>query len=369
VTAVTGLLAIAVTLAWWGRLDISPLLADVHIREGQLWRLVTSVLPHVNFLHLAYNLYWLWVFGALVEGAFGRLRTAGILLLLAVGSSAAQYALSEGGVGLSGVGYGLFGLVYVLDRAKDPRFTNAADHRVTALFIGWFFLCILLTKTGAWRIGNVAHGAGVVLGLLLGLAVVARPAWRPLASGVLVVALGLALGGATFFWPYVNLSANSLAYEGCLALQAGRNEAAAALFRRALKLDSGQAFCWYDLGIAYQRQGRWEEAAEAYGRAAALAPGRADYRKVLAGCKGRQAYDRQRAGDAEAAVRLYKEALQLGGQDALLWFNLGTAYTDRGQRESADEAFARAAALDPARARAHAAPQNAGAAPPSAEQR
>jgi len=32
----------------------------------------------------------------------------------AVGSSAAEFALFQGGIGLSGVGYGLFGLLWVL---------------------------------------------------------------------------------------------------------------------------------------------------------------------------------------------------------------------------------------------------------------
>jgi len=72
----TALLAIGVTIAWWTGTSISPLLDSAEIRRGQIWRLATSAFPHINFLHLAFNVYWLWVFGTAVERAFGHLRPA-----------------------------------------------------------------------------------------------------------------------------------------------------------------------------------------------------------------------------------------------------------------------------------------------------
>src|SRR5512133_2996627 len=98
IVAGTAILAIAVTAAWWIGRDVSVLMEDIGIRRGQLWRLLTSALPHANVLHLAFNLYWLWVFGAMVEAAYGHLKTLAILLLLSAGSSAAEYALMHGGV-------------------------------------------------------------------------------------------------------------------------------------------------------------------------------------------------------------------------------------------------------------------------------
>src|SRR5687767_2713344 len=132
VTAGTMLLAAGATLAWWRDADA---------------------------LHLAFNLYWLWVLGTLVEQSFGHVRTALLLVFLAAASGAADFALAEGGVGLSGVGYGLFGMLWVLSR-RDPRFAGAVDSGTVALFVTWFFLCIVGTYFGTMNVGNVAHGAG-----------------------------------------------------------------------------------------------------------------------------------------------------------------------------------------------------------------
>jgi len=96
-------LAIGVTIAWWAGTNISPLFENAEIRRGQLWRFTTSVLPHLDILHLAFNLYWLWMLGTTVERIYGHFRTALLILLFAIGSSSLDFAFAQGGVGLSGV--------------------------------------------------------------------------------------------------------------------------------------------------------------------------------------------------------------------------------------------------------------------------
>jgi membrane associated rhomboid family serine protease len=160
--------------------------------DGQPWRLVTSVFPHANLIHLLFNLYWLWRFGRDIEEWMGPLRYAGFFVLLAAGSSAAQLQVSIGGIGFSGVVYGMFGLLYALRRNKD----FAALHmqpQVVQLFVAWFFLCIVLTHLNVMRIGNMAHGSGAVLGWLIGQAILSR--WR--AWLVPLVGLGIVLFSLT----------------------------------------------------------------------------------------------------------------------------------------------------------------------------
>src|SRR5207253_2758605 len=128
------------------------------------WRLVTSMLPHVSLPHLVFNLYWLWVFGTFLEKSFGALRFLGIVVLFAAGSSAAEWALEGSGVGLSGVGYGLFAMLRALRRR--PEFVGVADKDTATLFTVWFFVCIVTTWIGVMNVANVAHGAGAAIGYL-----------------------------------------------------------------------------------------------------------------------------------------------------------------------------------------------------------
>ncbi len=169
VTAAVAIFAIVVTGLWWSGESIEAFFMDVRVWERwELWRAFTSTLPHANFIHLAFNLYWLWVFGAVLENVYGHLRFAGIVLLLALASGLAEFSIFYGGVGLSGVGYGLWGMLWVLER-RDARFAGTVDSQTSRTFVIWFFICIGLTVAEILPVGNVAHGAGAVMGALLGL--------------------------------------------------------------------------------------------------------------------------------------------------------------------------------------------------------
>lgn len=269
---------------WMGR-DVSFLFSDAHLRRGELWRLVTSALPHVNVLHLAFNLYWTWVFGTLVESSFGHVRTIGIFALFAAVASAAEIAIFQGGIGLSGVGYGLFGLVWVLQR-RDPRFADAIDQRTTWLFVGWFFLCILTTVTGSMNVANVAHAAGGVVGALLGWTIGARGRARVRAAAGTVLFGALALLGATVRRPWVNiapdrgLDESRLGYESLLA---GEPDEAVRWLSMATELNPKDARSWFNLGVAYQRLNRLRDASLAYETARRLEPDNPAYRGAREG--------------------------------------------------------------------------------------
>src|SRR5437879_3901094 len=265
-------------------------------------------------------LYWLWVFGTLVEHTFGRLATVGLMVLFAAGSTAAEYALFEGGVGLSGVGYGLFGMLWVLSR-RDARFAGAVDGQTVALFLGWFAFCCAATATGAWRVANAAHAAGLVLGVLLGLTVLS--ARRRLAVGALLSGTTLLmLLGATVGRPYVNLAgqvAPELAYLGYLDLERGLDESAARRYGQALELDRGNADWWYDLAVARQRLGQTQGAIDAFQHASDLRPSDRTARLAVVTLKAYLACQKQTAGQGEDAVRLYQEALAVDDGQAAWW--------------------------------------------------
>jgi membrane associated rhomboid family serine protease len=281
-----GVLATAVTISWWAGVDISALFDTAEIRRGQLWRLFTCILPHLDILHLAFNLYWLCIFGTLVERVYGHTKTALLIVFLAVGSSSLDFAFDRGGVGLSGVGYGLFGILYVLSD-RDERFRGAIDQRTVKLFVGWFLICIITTLTHAYPVGNVAHGAGAVLGALTGYALV-FPKQRLRLAAVITVIMLFGIWGDTLGRPVVNLS-SKVGYEegkwGYDALMGNRNEEAVRWFKDAVKFRPKEPTYWYDLGIAYQRIGKLPAAAAAYERAHQLDPNNSDCAKSLEGCR------------------------------------------------------------------------------------
>ena len=114
----------------------------------------------------------------------------------------------------------------------------------------------------------------------------------------------------------------------------------------AVERNPSQADWWHNLGIARQRLGRAEEAAEAYRRGLALRPQNRELRRP-ASAKSEWAYRLHIDGDYAGAVTLYRELLADDEESALIWYNLGLAYQALGQVEPAREALVRAAKLDP----------------------
>lgn len=280
VTAGLALLAIGVSVYSFTKHDVSALVIDGRAFHGppwQPWRLVTTILPHGNPFHLLFNLYWLWEFGAVLERRWGTLRFAATVVLLAAGSSAAEYAFFGTGIGLSGVGYGLFGLLWVLGQ-RTYEWSGVLRPQVVQLFVAWFFICIVLTAADIYPIANVAHGAGAVLGGMLGLIVSSRrrPAQRALyiaATALLLTAIGVA---TTVARPLVNFASDGhadLFNIGIDAHQRGDKQAALVWYERAARMRSAHWGTWQNLGIIYLELGRDEEAAAAFERAAALRAG------------------------------------------------------------------------------------------------
>lgn len=265
------LMAAGVTLAWAAKVDIEPILCTVMVRRGQLWRLATAVLPHVNVFHLAFNAYWMWAFGTAVERAFGPVRTLALYAALAAGPMAAEYAVFEGGVGLSGVVYGLWGLLLVLG-PRDDRFEGYVDRNVYGLFTAWFFICIGLTVTNIMPVANVAHGVGAVLGGAIGGCLVWRGGRRVAAAAGVVAFTAGAVAAAVFARPYVNLGRGPTgeAAQGATDLIAGRNAVALRWLDDAVRLRPGDAGNWNNLGIARLRLGQTDAANAAFARARAL---------------------------------------------------------------------------------------------------
>jgi membrane associated rhomboid family serine protease len=258
---------------------------------GQLWRPLTSCLMHVDYLHLIFNLYWLWIFGAAIEEVFGSARMILTVIFLAVGSSLAQFAFSSPGIGLSGVGYGLFGMIWVLHR-WDRRFRDSIDAFTIKLFIVWFFVCIAFTFFDIWRIGNVAHGSGALLGALLGFAIVVKDKrWKKAFSFLLVFSMTAIFAAASFGREYVNFrgaaklerqqQADQFRSQGYQAHMAHRYAEAVDFYSQALAIEDSHADWWYNLGLCYNQLHQNQKAIDALRHAVKLRPENREFQSAL----------------------------------------------------------------------------------------
>ena len=87
--------------------------------EGSYWSLMTSAFMHASPLHIAFNMYILYVMGATLERIFGHTRFIALYLLAALGGSVASYWFSDlrtVSVGASGAVFGLMGAFIVAGR-------------------------------------------------------------------------------------------------------------------------------------------------------------------------------------------------------------------------------------------------------------
>lgn len=348
VVSLTAAAAIAVTAWWWSGGDVDLLTTNALVFQGEPWRAITAIFPHVNLIHLLFNLYWLWVFGTVVERDFGHLAMAVFVVIVGGISSLAEYAVFKGGVGLSGVGYGLFGMLWVLSK-RDPRYQYILTPQIMQLFVGWFFLCIVLTYADVMRVANIAHGMGAVMGGLVGWMAAAHAQERRLAATSTGACCVLVLLAATWGQPYLKLDGRASDHE-MLAMRAFDQEdfnQAAYHFSQAVASQPDNARLWYNLGVAYSRLGDLPSTADAYTRAYELEPLEAKYRTVAADTKAKLAHRAFEQKEFARAADLFRQSVELEDTRAGRWYMLGLCYGQLGQTDKAQAAFQSARELDP----------------------
>ncbi len=135
------------------------------IRHGQVWRLVTPIFIHFGFIHLLFNMMWLYQLGSLIEVRKGSLALLAIVLVAAIPSNFLQY-WDSGPLfgGMSGVVYALFGYVWMKGRF-EPYQGMAIHSDAVFIMLAWLVLCF----TGfLGPIANTAHVVGLIVGVVIG---------------------------------------------------------------------------------------------------------------------------------------------------------------------------------------------------------
>lgn len=305
---------------WFLNWNGEPFFEDSRIFEGEFWRPITSTILHSNLLHLALNLYWLWLFGTILEPRLGSRALAAISLALAIGSSMSQYALEGAGIGLSGVIYGYFALLWVLSR-RDVRFARALNRSTINLFLAGFVICWILTQTGSLKVGNVAHASGAILGALVGITITS--------SGHKRVAANLAFAAVVLAVVLIGWNrkpdALELSYLAYRDLEKGNYSRAADRYEQALEQKPNEPDWWANLGFARLAQRKHKQALAAYEQASKRRPQDKNLQDGMLSTKFMVAYDDQIAGLLDPAIALYEQILSLDPNQADAWFNLSLA--------------------------------------------
>ncbi|KNH19533.1 protease [Arthrobacter sp. ZBG10] len=148
-------------------LGFANIYAEPQYGEFEPWRMVTSAFLHSQgfVLHIALNMYMLWIFGQALEPLLGRVRFLALYLLSAFGGSVGYLLLTSlyspgqplyGVVGASGAIFGLFGAMLLVQRQRG------GDTRQLWILIAINGVIGFLVPQIAWQ----AHLGGLVMGAL-----------------------------------------------------------------------------------------------------------------------------------------------------------------------------------------------------------
>lgn len=143
-------------LARWG---MQPLAIAL---DGEWFRLVSSMFLHAGWLHIAFNMYVLYILGSPLERVLGHGRFLTLYMLSGIGGSVASYwfsAVNTLSVGASGAIFGLMAAWIVIGRRLDRDVTQI-------IFLLGINVALGFVIGGIdWR----AHLGGAVTGAVVGL--------------------------------------------------------------------------------------------------------------------------------------------------------------------------------------------------------
>ena len=138
------------------------------VAAGEWWRIFTSAFLHFGVLHLALNMYALYLFGPIIEQMYGHLEYLVAYLLCAVGGSVLTIlaAPDSGAAGASGAIFGLLGMAFVVSR----RHHVMLDRRTRAILsqVGMLLVINLVLTFSLSGISWTGHVGGLAVGVVIG---------------------------------------------------------------------------------------------------------------------------------------------------------------------------------------------------------
>ncbi|MEK6933754.1 MAG: rhomboid family intramembrane serine protease [Nanoarchaeota archaeon] len=133
----------------------------------EIWRFLTAIFLHGNFAHLLYNSFALALFGSILEKLIEGKRFLAVFFITGIFANLFAVNFYNSSLGASGAIYGVIGTLIV----TRPMMIVWAFGLPMPIFIAgilWAFGDIIGVFVPS-NVGNIAHLAGMLLGLLFGI--------------------------------------------------------------------------------------------------------------------------------------------------------------------------------------------------------
>lgn len=138
---------------------------NILIEQGEIWRLVTCAFLHSNLVHIACNMYSLYIIGPQIQQVYGAMKYLIIYIIACITSSFLSYFMNPNSISVGASG-GIFGLMGALlsyaiierNRIQKKYISSLMQIIILNLFIG------LSIK----NIDNFAHIGGLIGGGFVG---------------------------------------------------------------------------------------------------------------------------------------------------------------------------------------------------------
>ncbi len=144
------------------------------VLHGRIWQLGTYLFLHGDFVHLLFNMFYLYMFGSSVERALGRARFLQYYFITGVGAAVvwtfARWMDATPTVGASGAIYGLllaFGVLFANATVLLFFIIPMRAAIVVAMLIGVEVLYMIGNPDSSDGIAHAIHLAGAAIGFVL----------------------------------------------------------------------------------------------------------------------------------------------------------------------------------------------------------
>ncbi len=139
-----------------------------YVANGEWWRIFTSAFVHLGLLHIAFNMYALYLFGPILEQMYGHVEYFVLYMLCAAGGSVLTILVApqQAAAGASGAIFGLFGLAFVVSRRHHVATTRQA--RAILNQAGTILVLNLVFTFAVPGISWTGHVGGLLVGAVLG---------------------------------------------------------------------------------------------------------------------------------------------------------------------------------------------------------